>query len=150
MFCSEDRHILIFPIDKNETVNLVAFHTDRSLFPQRPSLKASEPWIQASTKEEMISNFPGWGTDMINMMNVSVLACFVKDPVLKQDLRIISAWKNLRSGLCIRLSLRSTATAMATYVLPATQRESRSGNQVISVLTILIVRKQQTRRCATS
>lgn len=37
MFVGKDRHILIFPIDKFETVNAVAFTTDRSQWPKRPS-----------------------------------------------------------------------------------------------------------------
>lgn len=73
MFCGKDTHILLFPIDKNETVNVVAFHTDRSLFPQRPSLKDQEPWIQSATNEDMISHFSGWGKDMLSLLNVSAI-----------------------------------------------------------------------------
>ncbi|UZJ50784.1 hypothetical protein CBS101457_000104 [Exobasidium rhododendri] len=69
MFCGKDAHILLFPIDKNETVNVVAFHTDRSRFPERPLMKGQEAWIQSSTKAEMISHFPGWGKDMISLMS---------------------------------------------------------------------------------
>lgn len=43
MFLAEDNHILIFPIDKNETVNVVAFSTDRSKWPERPSELESLP-----------------------------------------------------------------------------------------------------------
>lgn len=67
MFLGKDTHVLIFPIDQHETVNLVAFSTDRSKWPQRPDLAEGEPWTQPSTQEEMISHFSGWGKDIIAM-----------------------------------------------------------------------------------
>lgn len=42
MFLGKDTHILTFPIDHFETVNVVAFTTDRSQWPKRPSKKLFE------------------------------------------------------------------------------------------------------------
>lgn len=94
MFVGKDTHVLVFPIDKHETVNLVAFHTDRSAWPQRASLPTGEAWTQPTTTEHMISQFPGWGADIINMMKcmdnpskwalhqlVPTLDTYVKDTV---------------------------------------------------------------------
>ncbi|CAE6382352.1 unnamed protein product [Rhizoctonia solani] len=68
MFLGKDRHILIFPINNFRTINVVAFATDRSKWPERPKLKEGEPWTQKSTKEEMISQFPGWADDIVNIL----------------------------------------------------------------------------------
>jgi len=37
MFLGKNTHILTFPIDKFETINVVAFTTDRNEWPKRPS-----------------------------------------------------------------------------------------------------------------
>ncbi|CAE6435092.1 unnamed protein product [Rhizoctonia solani] len=68
MFLGKDRHILIFPINNFRTINVVAFATDRSQWPERPKLKEGEPWTQLSTKEEMVSQFPGWADDIVNIL----------------------------------------------------------------------------------
>ncbi|KAF8752083.1 FAD binding domain [Rhizoctonia solani] len=68
MFLGKDRHILIFPINKFSTINVVAFATDRSQWPDRPKLKEGEAWTQKSTQEEMVAQFPGWADDIINIL----------------------------------------------------------------------------------
>ncbi|CUA72773.1 hypothetical protein RSOLAG22IIIB_05032 [Rhizoctonia solani] len=68
MFIGKDRHILIFPINNFRTINVVAFATDRSQWPERAKLKEREPWTQKSTTEEMISQFPGWADDIVNIL----------------------------------------------------------------------------------
>lgn len=52
MFLGKDTHILIFPIDKFDTVNVVAFKTDRSQWPKRPS-ESSPPSILPSWRLEV-------------------------------------------------------------------------------------------------
>lgn len=68
MFLGKDTHVLIFPIDHHDTVNVVAFNTDRSQWPQRAKLPEGEPWTQPTTIEHIISQFSGWGTDVVNMI----------------------------------------------------------------------------------
>ena len=33
-------------------------------------MKEGEPWIQETSKEAMLADFEGWGTDIINMLRV--------------------------------------------------------------------------------
>lgn len=68
MFLGKDRHILTFPIDGGDVINVVAFKTDRSQWPRRAILEESEPWTQKTTQEELLSDFPGWGSDMIKLL----------------------------------------------------------------------------------
>ncbi|KAG8730433.1 hypothetical protein FRC11_006717, partial [Ceratobasidium sp. 423] len=68
MFLGKDRHILIFPINEFRTINIVAFVTDRSQWPERPKLKEGEPWTQKSTQEELVAQFPGWANDIVNIL----------------------------------------------------------------------------------
>lgn len=41
MVCGKDRHVLFFHIDHGETINVVAFTTDRSRYPDWPGEQAS-------------------------------------------------------------------------------------------------------------
>lgn len=43
MFLGKDKHVLIFPIDDFETINIVAFTTDRTFWPDRPSKSEVTP-----------------------------------------------------------------------------------------------------------
>jgi salicylate hydroxylase len=89
MFLGKNTHILTFPIDKFETINVVAFTTDRDLWPKRPSkcrfegedlsmiltlciaeFPENDPWTQETTQEDMIKGFEGWGPDMISILKV--------------------------------------------------------------------------------
>lgn len=63
MFLGKDRHMLCFPIQHHDTINIVAFRTDRSQWPARAKLGASEPWTQKTTQEAMLKDFEGWGAD---------------------------------------------------------------------------------------
>jgi salicylate hydroxylase len=71
MFCGKDRRIVSYPIDKKETINVVAMYTDGSADSQRQFIESNAPWIQTDTKDEMIAKYAGWGADMIALLNVS-------------------------------------------------------------------------------
>ncbi|UZJ51977.1 hypothetical protein CBS101457_001297 [Exobasidium rhododendri] len=61
MILGKDAHILWFPVDHFETINVVAFTTDRSQWPKRPEFPQDEPWTRTTSKEDMLSHFKGWG-----------------------------------------------------------------------------------------
>ena len=68
MFLAKDSHLLIFPIQGGQTVNLVAFKTDRSHWPERTSFPKDEPWIQETTQEAMLADFEGYSSDLQKML----------------------------------------------------------------------------------
>lgn len=52
-------HVLTFPIDKGETMNVVAFRTKKD-----GKWPASSEWIKSATKEELLADFEGWGDEV--------------------------------------------------------------------------------------
>lgn len=77
MFLGKDGHLLTFPIDFGKTINVVAFTTDRSHWPERTTLPPNTPWTQETTQEAMISDFSTevWGEDIH-----TILKCFPSPP----------------------------------------------------------------------
>ena len=70
MFLGRDRHILIFPIAKGATINVVGFRTDRSRWPRRPDFPLGDAWTQETTQKDMLDDFAGWGEEMLSIMKV--------------------------------------------------------------------------------
>lgn len=68
MFLGKDRHILTFPIDDAQTINVVAFTTDRSRWPKRASLPLDASWTQKTTMDDMLADFPGWSDDLLTLL----------------------------------------------------------------------------------
>nr|ABV82787.1 unknown [Chromohalobacter sp. HS-2] len=68
MYLGPDRHILTFPVKQATLVNVVAFVTDRST--PNPQLPAGAPWVEEVSQEEMLDDFPGWGS-----ASRAILAC---------------------------------------------------------------------------
>ncbi|TFY80957.1 hypothetical protein EWM64_g3057 [Hericium alpestre] len=59
----DSRHIITFPIRKQQTLNVVAFVTDFSLPMGHLSLPLEEPWVVPASKDELLSQFSDWGDD---------------------------------------------------------------------------------------
>ncbi|KAJ1301318.1 hypothetical protein OPQ81_003720 [Rhizoctonia solani] len=68
MFLGKDKHLLIYPIDHFRSINVVAFATDRSKWPERPKLKEGEPWTQKSSQEELVAKYSDWADDILNIL----------------------------------------------------------------------------------
>ncbi|KAN0064607.1 hypothetical protein ACQY0O_002236 [Thecaphora frezii] len=68
MFLGKDKHILLFPIEDGSIVNIVAFTTDRSPWPQRPNLLPGEPWTKETSQEDLLNDFAGWDENILNML----------------------------------------------------------------------------------
>ena len=68
MMLAKDSHLLIFPIQGGRTVNLVAFKTDRTRWPQRTPFPKGEPWIQETTKEALLDDFKTYSSDLVKML----------------------------------------------------------------------------------
>ncbi|CAO1628860.1 unnamed protein product [Sympodiomycopsis kandeliae] len=77
MFLGKDGHVLTFPIDFGKTINVVAFVSDRSNWPERTKLPADTPWTQETTQSAMLHDFSskGWGQDILR-----ILKCFPTPP----------------------------------------------------------------------
>lgn len=60
-----DGHVLTFPIDKGNTMNVVAFRTKKNgIWP------SAADWIEETTKEEMLADFDGWGDEVVNILSL--------------------------------------------------------------------------------
>jgi salicylate hydroxylase len=65
MYMGEHGHVLTFPIEKGKTMNVVAFRT-------KPDGKwDDEKWVLASKKEDMVTDFAGWGDKVTSIISVS-------------------------------------------------------------------------------
>lgn len=62
MYLGYHGHVLTFPIEKGKTMNVVAFNS-------RPTWD-SDAWVVHTTKEEMLSDFSGWGTNVRNIISL--------------------------------------------------------------------------------
>ncbi|GAK63913.1 salicylate hydroxylase [Moesziomyces antarcticus] len=68
MLLAKDSHVLIFPIHGGKTVNIVAFRTDRSRWPQRTPFPKGEAWIQETSKDELMRDFDNYSSDVVKMV----------------------------------------------------------------------------------
>ena len=68
MMLAKDSHILVFPIQGGKTVNIVAFKTDRSRWPERTPFPKGQPWIQETTKQELLDDFSSYSSDLKKML----------------------------------------------------------------------------------
>lgn len=60
-----DGHVLTFPIDKGNTMNVVAFRTKKDgIWPN------AADWIEPTNKEAMIDDFKGWGDEVLNILGM--------------------------------------------------------------------------------
>ncbi|KUJ08794.1 salicylate hydroxylase [Mollisia scopiformis] len=69
MYLGPDRHVLTFPIDKGETMNVVAFTTTSQNW---PDIHKS---TRAATKQDALNDFSGWGptvTHILSLLNEDV------------------------------------------------------------------------------
>lgn len=69
MFLAKDSHILIFPIQGGSTINLVAFRTDRTHWPERTPFPPGQPWIQEVPKDLMLDDFSSYSSDCRKMLS---------------------------------------------------------------------------------
>lgn len=68
MMLAKDSHILIFPIQGGQTVNVVAMVTDRTQWPNRTPFPKGEPWIQETSKQALLDDFSTYSSDMIKLL----------------------------------------------------------------------------------
>ncbi|KAJ1020678.1 hypothetical protein NDA16_004071 [Ustilago loliicola] len=68
MMLAKDSHLLIFPIQGGKTVNLVAFVTDRTRWPDRTPLPQGEAWIQETSKQALLDDFSTYSSDLVKML----------------------------------------------------------------------------------
>ncbi|KAI0697527.1 FAD/NAD-P-binding domain-containing protein [Cytidiella melzeri] len=73
-FMGQDKHLIIFPIKGGTVVNIVAFVIDRTVEIGDVTLPSGQPLVVPVTKEEMLKEYEGWGSDVIG-----ILSC-VEDP----------------------------------------------------------------------
>lgn len=88
MYLGRHGHVLTFPIENGETMNVVAFQT------KMDGKWEDERWVLPMRKEDMFSDFEGWGESVQQILSVSPVCMNFR--VLHSDLR--SSWKNLTSG----------------------------------------------------
>ncbi|KAF9011066.1 hypothetical protein BDQ17DRAFT_1405602 [Cyathus striatus] len=55
------KHIITFPIQQSQTLNVVAFSTNGSK--SADSLDRKHPWVEEVSSEDMLVDFIGWGND---------------------------------------------------------------------------------------
>lgn len=68
MFLHRDSHILIFPIQGGKTINIVAFTTDRSHWPERPTFPRGEAWTQTTSHAQMMDDFAQYAPELRRMV----------------------------------------------------------------------------------
>ena len=88
MYLGRHGHVLTFPIENGETMNVVAFQT------KMDGKWEDERWVLPMKKEDMFSDFEGWGDSVEQIISVSPVC--MKFRVLHSDPR--SSWKYLTSG----------------------------------------------------
>jgi salicylate hydroxylase len=88
MYLGRHGHVLTFPIENGETMNVVAFQT------KMDGKWEDERWVLPMKKEDMFSDFEGWGETVQQILSVSPVCMEFR--VLHSDPR--SSWKNLTSG----------------------------------------------------
>lgn len=71
MYMGYQGHVLTFPIDKGEIMNVVAFRT------KDDGKWEDSSWIQPSTTEDMLTDFQGWGEKVQAILKVSRISSFV-------------------------------------------------------------------------
>ncbi|GLB43522.1 putative salicylate hydroxylase [Lyophyllum shimeji] len=67
-----DRHIITYPIQGRRFINIVAFSTNSKV--PIGSVDSPFPWVQPASKDELMSEFSGWGND------VNIMLKHIKNP----------------------------------------------------------------------
>ncbi|KAI0782424.1 hypothetical protein BC629DRAFT_554712 [Irpex lacteus] len=63
-FTGVDKHLIVFPIRGDKVVNIVAFVMDRSVKVGSVRLPEGQPAVVSVTKEELLKDYEGWGSDV--------------------------------------------------------------------------------------
>lgn len=63
------RHLVVFPINDGEIVNIVAFSTDRTPGGDLKGPEPGQPWVVPATQDEMLSHFEGWGPQVTELLS---------------------------------------------------------------------------------
>lgn len=64
MYLGYDGHVLTFPIEKGETMNVVAFYT------QHDGIWPEKEWVVPMDRKKMESDFQDWGPDVQNILKL--------------------------------------------------------------------------------
>jgi salicylate hydroxylase len=65
MYMGRNGHVLTFPIQHGEVLNVVAFHKSNSE-------EWEGEWVQNSTKEALFADFEGWGDNVLKLLSVGI------------------------------------------------------------------------------
>jgi salicylate hydroxylase len=65
MYMGRSAHVLTFPIEKGKTMNVVAFQT------KKDGKWEDERWVLPMKKEDMFTDFEGWGDSVQHILKVS-------------------------------------------------------------------------------
>ncbi len=65
MYMGRHGHVLTFPIENGKTMNAVAFQT------KMDGTWDDEKWVLPTKKEDMFSDFAGWGESVQKILSVS-------------------------------------------------------------------------------
>jgi salicylate hydroxylase len=64
MYMGHHGHLLTFPIEKGQTMNVVAFQT------KKDGKWENEKWVLPMKKEDMFRDFDGWGDSVRELLSV--------------------------------------------------------------------------------
>ncbi|GJJ14209.1 hypothetical protein Clacol_008471 [Clathrus columnatus] len=67
-YMGPNKHIIVFPINSQETVNVVVFST-RTPNADQLGPQSGQPWVIPSTQAEMLSHYEGWGPQVVDLLN---------------------------------------------------------------------------------
>ncbi|EST08430.1 Monooxygenase, FAD-binding [Kalmanozyma brasiliensis GHG001] len=68
MMLAKDSHLLTFPIQGGKTVNVVAFKTDRTRWPERTAFPKGESWTQETSQQALLDDFASYSSDLQKML----------------------------------------------------------------------------------
>lgn len=69
MYLGHRGHMLTFPIEKGDTMNVVAFQR------KRDGKWENDQWVLPMKKEDMFSDFEGWGDSVKRILSVRLAHC---------------------------------------------------------------------------
>ncbi|OCH96306.1 FAD/NAD(P)-binding domain-containing protein [Obba rivulosa] len=67
-FVGHDKHIILFPINHGEIINIAAFADNYHIPLGSANLAPGAPWVSEVSQEELLKEYEGWGPDVINTL----------------------------------------------------------------------------------
>lgn len=91
MYLGQHGHVLTFPIEKGDTMNVVAFRT------KKDGKWDDEEWVLPMKKEDMFDDFAAWGDSVKQILFVGLLNPLV---ITYTDKWTCSSWRSRMFGPC--------------------------------------------------